>query len=399
MFGSILHRMILWELIKVFVLSLVGLTGLLLLAGIIAEAAQRGLGPMQILQLIPLIIPSTLPYTIPTTTLFATSLVYGRLAADSEIIAIKSAGIPIRYVVGPCLLLGLVMSGVTLGLYIHLIPWTQNVMRNIVLKDLEELLYNMLRNERCINHPKMSYAIWVKKVQGRRLIDPVFKRRDGKGGYDLVAQASEAELHYDLQKGVLLLHMRHGEVLSDPSETRAYFDDRIWDVPVKESPLMAPRPRRANELTWLEIHERLQELAVEGKQAGDDITAVQELAKLPKPPEGLKQHLAHLYMRAHILTKESYSLRAELQLRPAIALGCLCFVLVGCPVGIWFSRSDYLSSFITCFLPIVFIYYPILLCGTNLGRDARINPAFTIWIADLLLILVSIPLYRRLQRN
>ena len=46
----------------------------------------------------------------------------------------------------------------------------------------------------------------------------------------------------------------------------------------------------------------------------------------------------------------------EYQMRPALALGCLCFVLVGCPVGIWFSRSDYLSSFITCFLPIIVLY-------------------------------------------
>ena len=37
MFGSILHRMILWELGKVFSLSLIGITGILLMAGIIAR--------------------------------------------------------------------------------------------------------------------------------------------------------------------------------------------------------------------------------------------------------------------------------------------------------------------------------------------------------------------------
>ena len=89
MFGSILHRMIFWELCKVFVLSLIALTGMLLLAGIVSEATQRGLSPAQVLTVVPLIIPSTLPYTIPATTLFATSLIYGRLAHDNEIIAIK----------------------------------------------------------------------------------------------------------------------------------------------------------------------------------------------------------------------------------------------------------------------------------------------------------------------
>ena len=81
---SILHRMILLELLKVFALALLGITGILLLAGIVAEASQQGLGPMQILTIIPLLVPSTLPYTIPATTLFATCVVYGRLSADNE---------------------------------------------------------------------------------------------------------------------------------------------------------------------------------------------------------------------------------------------------------------------------------------------------------------------------
>ena len=78
MFGSILHRMILWELAKVFGLSLLGITGILLMAGIVAEASQQGLNPLQVLEIIPLLIPSTLPYTLPATTLFATCVVYGR---------------------------------------------------------------------------------------------------------------------------------------------------------------------------------------------------------------------------------------------------------------------------------------------------------------------------------
>ena len=67
-------------------------------------------------------------------------------------------------------------------------------------------------------------------------------------------------------------------------------------------------------------------------------------------------------------------------LRPAIALGCLCFVLVGCPVGIWLSRSDYLSAFITCFLPIVFLYYPMLLCGTNFAKSGTLPTAAAIFL-------------------
>src|SRR6516165_8637829 len=108
---SLLHRMILWELVKVFALSLLGITGILLMAGIVAEASQQGLGPTQIIAIIPLLIPSTLPYTIPATTLFATCVVYGRLSADNEILAIKAAGINVFTVVSAGIFLGLMTSG------------------------------------------------------------------------------------------------------------------------------------------------------------------------------------------------------------------------------------------------------------------------------------------------
>src|SRR5205823_11595883 len=97
---------------------------------------------------------------------------------------------------------------------------------------------------------------------------------------------------------------------------------------------------------------------------------------------------------------ELLSLEVEMHMRPAVGLGCLCFVLVGCPVGIWFSRSDYLSAFITCFLPIVFVYYPLLLCGLNLAKGSmRIPLAVSIWTADGLIALVALGLFRRLLRN
>src|SRR5262249_28218291 len=140
-FWSILHRTILWELVRVFLLSLLGITGMLLMAGIVAEATQHGLSPTQILSVIPLLVPSTLPYTIPPTTLFATCVVYGRLAHDNEILAIKAAGINILSVIWPATLLGLAMTALTVYLYYETIPTTHFMMRSMVLEDIEEFLY------------------------------------------------------------------------------------------------------------------------------------------------------------------------------------------------------------------------------------------------------------------
>src|SRR6266542_6990354 len=106
--------MILIDLCKIFTLSLIGLTGLILLAGIISEAMKNGLGPVQILTAVPLLLPSLLPYTVPATTLFATSIVYGRLSADNEILALKAAGTHVLHVVWPAMFLGLAASLATM---------------------------------------------------------------------------------------------------------------------------------------------------------------------------------------------------------------------------------------------------------------------------------------------
>src|SRR5207253_1580154 len=93
-----------------------------------------------------------------------------------------------------------------------------------------------------------------------------------------------------------------------------------------------------------------------------------------------------------------FAIDTEYHMRVAFALGCICFALVGCPVGIWFSKSDYLSAFITCFLPVVTIYYPLMFCMINLARVGKFAPWLTIYGADLLMVAVGLVLFRKLAR-
>src|SRR5947207_3867528 len=136
-FWGTIHRMILVELLKIFFMALVALTGIILLAGVISEAMKNGFGPAQILACIPLMLPSLLPYTVPTTTLFTTCIVYGRLAADNEILALKAAGVHIIHVVWPALFLGTITSLATMIFYLDLIPSTGSALRNRVVGDME----------------------------------------------------------------------------------------------------------------------------------------------------------------------------------------------------------------------------------------------------------------------
>src|SRR5262245_1745335 len=121
--------MIFWDLVRVFAITLVSLTGMFVLGGLVAEASQRGLAPAKILTIIPLMIPSMLPYTIPAATLFATCNVYGRLAKDNEITAMRAAGINLGHILMPSLVFGIFTTVATLGLYFHTIPRSYQMVR------------------------------------------------------------------------------------------------------------------------------------------------------------------------------------------------------------------------------------------------------------------------------
>lgn len=397
MFGSILHRMILWELLKVFVMSLIGITGILLMAGIVAEASQQGLGPTQILAAIPLLIPSTLPYTIPATTLFATCVVYGRLAADNEILAIRSAGVNILKVVKPGIYLGIVMSGVTMGLYYRIIPYTHMLLRSLIFNDAEELMYSMLKKNNSISHSTMSYSMFVAGVKGKKLISPVFKHRNKAGEIDLVVQAREGDLRVDVAHKLLLVHMKHCTgTMGDGSPFD--FEDKVWDVDLPDD-WIKMKERRARDMTWQEMLEKKRELQALIDRDNEELGMYAKLPAASAAIAEVPKHMGSLKDRINFNRSQIVVLDVELNMRPSLSLGCLCFILAGCPVGIWFSRSDYLSSFITCFLPIVFIYYPLVLCGTGMAKEGRHNLFLMVWGADILMGVIGVILFWRLMRN
>lgn len=397
LFLGILQRMIFWELLKVFVVSLIGITGILLMAGVVAEAQQQGLGPAQVLLIIPLLIPSTLPWTLPATTLFATCFVYGRLAHDNEILAIKSAGVNVTKVMGPAIVLGVVMSAVTLTLYYRIIPHTHGLMRSLVMKDIEELLYAMLKKEGKLANARLPYAIYVKGVQGRTLQEPIFMRRNAGGQWDTIA-AREAVLQVDMKRRVVMARMRDAEFIGSEGSSGKADENKPWEVPLPEM-LSTDYPRKPRDLSWKELYSKEDELLRHEQNVRESLANARAGVFTGPPPTDVDKHVSDLESLYKYLWNEIRNMRTERLMRPAIAFGCLFFVLVGCPVGIWLSRSDYLSSFVTCFLPIVLLYYPLLLCGSKFSSQGKPFPALCVWAANGVMGVAALLLSWRVAKN
>jgi lipopolysaccharide export system permease protein len=224
--------------------------------------------------------------------------------------------------------------------------------------------------------------MFVRDVQGRKLIDAIFQHRPKGLGHvhDFVIRAREAELDVDLESSKLIVKMYDGE-MSNPRDEHITFvyHEEVIDLPqLWETGHIA----RARDMSWTQLEEKRAELLLRIETMGEE----------GRDPEQLR-------LGQQTILGSVRQIEAELQMRPALSFGCLCFVLIGCPVGIWFSRSDYLSAFITCFLPIVFVYYPLMLCGTNFAKEGKFDPILTVWAADALVAFIGVVLFAKLLRN
>lgn len=411
MFGSILNRMIFWELVKVFLLSVGSLTGMFLMAVVIQEGSKLGLGLSQLISVIPLFIPNLLPYTIPATTLFASCVVYGRLAHDNEIVAIKAAGVRMYRIVAPAVLLGLITTGITASLYYTVIPRSQQLLQQAALRDPEEVLYNLLRRERCFRHPTFPYVMYVRDVQGKVLLDVVLKRRnrvydertntEAYNGYDFVARAREARLRVDLETGMLNIEPDRF-VIYDKNTAGTTVSNHPFQVPLPDSLAGKEIRTRTTALTWPELEPRIDSLEHDRSVYDEKRRLfIEDTMKLPEGPEKvfrLSQEV-HYHAQLEHYTRQILNVRAEFHMRPALAFGCLVFALIGCPVGLWANRADYLSTFVVCFLPTIMLYYPLLLAGSNMGKEAKVPMFVGVWMANVVVGTLAVLLTLRLLRR
>ena len=406
-----LNRMIAWELARVFALTLVGVNGIFLIGGVIQQASQLGLGPGRLIQVIPLLVPSFLPYTIPATVLFASCVAYGRLSNDNEVVAIKAAGIDLYSVLWPAIFLGLFGTAVVAAVSYALIPRTQVQLQEEIARDPEEFLYNQLKRDGTFRSPNSAYDLYVRDVQNRRLVDVIIKRKAGvealpdikavRYRYDYVMRAPEAELRIDLARRQLTVDARNVVAADLKSRTDTNGTPQIViDLPEM---LNAEEIRaRPIAMDWDRLlpaaagqRAKAAEIAAQRAEADRAAAAETDPANLQK----FRVQDAIFQQQIKDAGRNARNAEYEFHARPALAVSCLAFALIGCPVGVWFNRSDYLSTFVVCWIPTVTVYFPLFFAGGGLAKDGKIPMPLGVWLADAVVLGLAALLVTRLLKR
>ncbi len=99
-----------------------------------AELDNFGVGYAQVLMLAPFILPRALTLALPPATMIATIMVFGRLSAESEILAAQAGGAALRRYVWPLLFCSVVISICSLWLQDTGVRWGNDTIRTSVLQ-------------------------------------------------------------------------------------------------------------------------------------------------------------------------------------------------------------------------------------------------------------------------
>lgn len=383
----LLTRYVLAELLKIFIAALTVLTIMLLVIGLVKQGREQGLGPAQIIRLVPYVLPDMLRYTIPATLLFAVASVYGRMSGSNEVVALKSLGIGPMTILWPCFILATFLSLLTVWLNDVAVTWSQANIQRVVIEAVEEIAYGMLRTQR--SYSNKSFTILVKRVEGQRLLNPIFTFGGGDKAPTTIT-AREAELRSDGE--FLRIVCRHG-TMNSPTVNYS-FDETVQEIPLLDAsrktddshiPTRVPMNKIAEEVESVQLsldtYQRRQAAQVGLALATGDFAplAGKDWQRDTIVIQDFLNHLSRLH--------------TEPPRRMSAGFSCLCFVMVGAPIAIWLRNSDFLTSFFLCFGPILIVYYPLLVFGVEQGKSGAMHP-YIVWLGNVVLGVCGVWLLR-----
>ena len=379
---KIITRYVLSEMLQVFLVALTALTLFMLVIGLTKEAQQQGLGLLQIIALVPYVLPDAMRFAVPGTMLFAVASVFGRFSSSNEITALKAAGITPMATIYPIALLAVAISLSCVWLNDIAVSWGREGVRGVVVRSLEEIIYSRLQQQRSYSTDKL--AINVKGVQGRRLIRPTMSFQPNDSSPSVTLSAMEAELKTDAKSGTITAICTNGIVRVGDVEVA--FPDTIERVipldSIGKNDLSSKRPSQiamgdfaeAKKDVLKQIHQAEQQIA--GRLAEAFLTGHAELST-PQHSAGQQAIIDGAQGRLNRIAMEPWR-------RWANGFSCLAFVLVGAPMAIRMRNADFLTSFFLCFLPILLIYYPIFMAGVSEAKAGDLPP-IAVWGGNALI--------------
>ena len=333
--------------------------------GRILELVVRASAPLpSVAQIFFYTVPFALTYTIPMSVLVGILIGLSRLAADSEITAMRASGMGV-WSFGRVLAI-FVAAAWALALLngLYLAPWSLASLGHLEdqLKG-SQVSYEVQPRVFYEGFPKLVlYVQDVHSAQGGSVWENVFLADISDAANPRITLAREGLLVPEGQDR-LHLHLTNGSTHeTDPAQADHYQISTFQqtDIPIE----LASSENKADEQlpyramgTWT----------------------------LRKRAASVDPATARLY-------------RIEFHNRFALPTACLVLAMVGIPLGLSSKKSGKSGGFVIT-IALVFVYYFISLIGVSLAKQGRVSPVFGAWLANFVFFAAALFLLWQAERR
>ena len=354
---SLLDRYIIKEIILFFLFSVGLFSSLGVAVGTLSDLAYKvteyNLPINTAVQVFFLSLPEFVAYAFPISVLLATLLTYGRLSADSELIALRSFGISIYRLITPVLLFSLVIALITFFFNEFIVPAANE--RAIVLQD---------------KYIQSESSVWQK----HNIFYPEYELID-RGDRELVKKIQRLfyaeKFDGKLFNNLIVLNWSANTLERIITCKTAQWNDskNIWDCFQGKIEYLAER--------------KTQYFAHQSFLFSEVFLTI---AKQDIDPFEMNIFQAQNYLniiQASGDRKKTLLFQVRIQQKIAFPFICLVFACIGSTIAISFQQINRARGFGLCVI-IVFIYYLLAFIIGALGLVGILSPFLAAWIPNFL---------------
>jgi LPS export ABC transporter permease LptG/LPS export ABC transporter permease LptF len=334
----------------------------------ILELFVRGIASsLDVLRLISYLLPSFLSFTIPMAVLIGILLGLSRLAADSEITAMRASGLGI-------------ISFLRIVSIFAVVAWVAGLANSLFVAP--RAAQALLRYEDASKtsqatvevQPRVFYEDFKNYVLYAQDVTP------GASGTAIWRHVFLADLTHPASPHIITAN--EATVLSGGPQTL-----RMQLADGSRHDISASTPGQYDISTFDSTEMPMQT----GQQEEDS-----HLSRRDTPMQAIG--LRNLWRLAHTPDRSSRPYLIEFHRRFSFPAACLVLMLVGVPLGLSSRRGGKGSGFVVT-LALVFVYYILSLIGVALAKQGQVPVALGVWGANILFTVAGLLLIQQISRG
>ena len=312
------------------------------------------------------VLPFSLIFTIPWGLLTAILLVFGRLSADNELIALRANGVSVTRICVPLAALALVCTAICLWLNVQVAPAAQEKLRSTIFDLATRNPMALFGSDQVIDQFP-GRKIYVGKKEGNRLENiTVFELNDDSVPIR-VTHARAGSLEADLSNKRILMHLY----------------DATYQQRDEKDPLDLTKIRDGINMREGTLPISLDELyEKEKKRPSRSALSLQQLLEQLK--KGTRS--------------DRSASRTEINKRFSFPFSCLAFALIGVPLGVTAHRRETSVGF-GVGLVVAVAYFLFVIIADTLRGNPKVHPELLVWLPNVLFLILGAFLFRRLAKQ